>query len=120
MLSCDHTDAFNVTHGTVPPALLVCLPCRGWEPGDAEVEEATLVVQLLAELAPARHLLSAAPQLQEAVYRLASRFLCLSAKSVSPLVARLQAAREAGAGRLPPREERTHFKCVGVFNWGCG
>ena len=65
MLSCDHTDAFNVTHGTVPPALLVCLPCRGWEPGDAEVEEATLVVQLLAELAPARHLLSAAPQLQE-------------------------------------------------------
>lgn len=47
--------------------------CRGWEPGDAELEEATLVVQLLAELAPARDLLRAAPQLQEAAYRLSAR-----------------------------------------------
>ena len=38
--------------------------CSGWEPGDAELEEATLVVRLLAELAPGRHALQAAPALQ--------------------------------------------------------
>lgn len=47
---------------------------RGWEPGDAELEEAMLAVQLLAELAPARHLLAAAPQLTEAAYRLSARW----------------------------------------------
>lgn len=47
--------------------------CRGWEPGDAELEEATLAVQLLAELAPVRDLLQAGPQLQEAAYRLSTR-----------------------------------------------
>lgn len=47
--------------------------CRGWEPGDAELEEATLAVQLLAELAPARDLLQSSPQLQEAAYRLSTR-----------------------------------------------
>ena len=49
--------------------------CRGWEPSDAELEEATLAVQLLAELAPARHLLAAAPQLTEAAYRLSARWV---------------------------------------------
>jgi len=47
--------------------------CRGWEPSDAELEEATLAVQLLAELAPGRHLLAATPQLTEAAYRLSAR-----------------------------------------------
>ena len=50
---------------------------RGWEPSDAELEEATLAVQLLAELAPARHLLAAAPQLTEAAYRLSARWVGL-------------------------------------------
>lgn len=50
-----------------------CLTRRGWEPSNAELEEATLAVQLLAELAPARHLLAAAPQLTEAAYRLSAR-----------------------------------------------
>ena len=53
----------------------MALPARGWEPGDAELEEATLAVQLLAELAPARHLLAAAPQLTEAAYRLSARWV---------------------------------------------
>ncbi len=50
---------------------------RGWEPGDAELEEATLAVQLLAELAPVRDLLQAGPQLQEAAYRLSTRWVGL-------------------------------------------
>ena len=35
-------------------------------------------------------------------------FLCLSSKSPSPVVARIQAARDAG--RLTPRDERTLIK----------
>ncbi|KAL4853554.1 Nuclear pore complex protein NUP205 [Chlorella vulgaris] len=51
---------------------------------DAELEEATLVVQLLAELAQARHTApSSSAQLQEAAYRLSARFLCLSNKVLS-------------------------------------
>ena len=109
-------------------------------------------MQLLAELAPVRSLLPAAPQLQEAAYRLsarwdkarlwqgaglsaclgivltvvvlvshtppapappaaACRFLCLSGKSQSPVVARLHAARDTG--RLSPRDGRTSLRWVG-------
>eukprot|EP00887_Chlorella_sp_A99_P002898 scaffold6.g2898.t1 len=85
---------------------------RGWEPGDAELEEATLAVQLLSELAGQRPPLAIAPQLQEAAYRLSARFLCLSAKSQSPVVARLHAARDAG--RLSARDERTYSKVLGL------
>jgi hypothetical protein len=82
---------------------------RGWEPGDAELEEATLVVQLLAELAQARHTApSSSAQLQEAAYRLSARFLCLSSKSPSPLVARLMHARDAG--RLTAQEDRSFLR----------
>lgn len=66
------------------------------------------MVQLLAELAPARASLAAGPQLQEAAYRLAARFLCLTSKSPSPVAARLAAARDTG--RLTPQEDRTHLR----------
>lgn len=56
-------------------SLHLLILCRGWEPGDAELEEATLVLRLLAELAPARHALAAAPQLTEAAYRLSARWV---------------------------------------------
>ena len=98
----------RVLHDAASPGV------RGWTPGDAELEEATLLVRLLAELAPARHLLQgaagggAAAALQEGAYRLSARFLCLSARSHSPVVAGLHAAREAG--RLSGREERTYSK----------
>ncbi|KAL4457392.1 hypothetical protein ABPG75_012257 [Micractinium tetrahymenae] len=96
----------RVLHDAASPGI------RGWEPGDAELEEATLAVQLLAELAPVRDLLQAAPQLQEAAYRLSARFLCLSSKSPSPVVARLHTAREMG--RLTHREERIHLRVLSL------
>ena len=46
---------------------------RGWEPSDAEVDGATLALDLLAELAPHQALLDSGAQLQEAAYRLSSR-----------------------------------------------
>ncbi|KAL4441042.1 hypothetical protein ABPG77_010473 [Micractinium sp. CCAP 211/92] len=96
----------RVLHDAASPGI------RGWEPGDAELEEATLAVQLLAELAPVRDLLQAGPQLQEAAYRLSTRFLCLSSKSPSPAVARVHAARESG--RLTHRQERTHLRVLAM------
>jgi hypothetical protein len=80
---------------------------RGWAPGDAELEQAALVVQLLAELARRRTPLSpeADPPLREAAYRAAARFLAADARSASPPVQRVHAAREAGA--LAPRDLRT-------------
>jgi hypothetical protein len=80
---------------------------RGWAPGDAELEQAALVVQLLAELARRRTPLSpeADPPLREAAYRAAARFLAADARCASPPVQRVHAAREAGA--LAPRDLRT-------------
>jgi hypothetical protein len=69
-----------------------------------------LVVRLLAALAHWRHRLPSGPQLQEAAYRLVSRFLCLASKSPSPVVARLAAAREAG--RLAPQDARSFLGCA--------
>jgi hypothetical protein len=75
---------------------------RGWEPSDYELEEATLTVQLLSELAPYRGLISpqVGPALQEAAYRAASRFLTSNGKSQSPPVVRIAAVRDAGAASV--------------------
>ena len=61
-----------------PPHTPCCLAPRrrrGWEPGEDEIEEATLVAQLLGELAAHQTPLQAAAQLQEAAYRLSSRWV---------------------------------------------
>jgi hypothetical protein len=87
---------------------------RGWEPGDAELEEAALAARLLAELARRRGPLPPqwAAQLQEGAYRAAARFLCGDARSHSPPVARVHAAREAG--RVGPAEQRTHARVLAL------
>ena len=76
----------------------------------AELDEAALVLQLLAELVPHRGLLppTVAPQLREAAYRVACRFLAPNARCQSPPVARVQAAKDAGA--TTAAEERTYAK----------
>lgn len=83
---------------------------RGWEPSDLELEEATLAVQLMSELAPYRGLVSpqVGPALQEAAYRAASRFLTSNGKSQSPPVVRIAAAREAGAASVA--DQQTYAK----------
>jgi hypothetical protein len=85
---------------------------RGWEPSDSELEEAALAAQLLAELAPHPGVLAPqhAPALREAVYRAACAFLAADARTHSPPVARVLAAREAG--RVTPKEQRTYSKWV--------
>jgi Nuclear pore complex scaffold, nucleoporins 186/192/205 len=83
---------------------------RGWEPSDAKLEEATLAVQLMSELAPYKGLVSpqVGPALQEAAYRAASRFLTSNAKSQSPPVVRVSAAKDAGAATIA--DHRTYAK----------
>jgi len=83
---------------------------RGWEPGDEELDEATLVLQLLTHVAPSAWLVSpgVAAQLQEAAYRAACRFLVPNTRCQSPPVARLQAEMEAG--RATEQEEQTYGK----------
>jgi len=86
---------------------------RGWEPSDAELEEAGLVLQLLSEVAPEwRSIGPATSQLQEAVYRCASRFLCLSAKSMSPVVVRLVVAKDSG--HVSAKDKRTEKKVLAL------
>lgn len=86
---------------------------RGWEPSDAELEEASLVLQLLSEIAPEwRSIGPATSQLQEAVYRCASRFLCLSAKSMSPVVVRLTVAKDSGY--VSAKDKRTEKKVLAL------
>jgi nuclear pore complex protein Nup205 len=83
---------------------------RGWEPGDSELGEATLAVQLMSELAPYKGLISpqVGPALQEAAYRAASRFLTSNGKSQSPPVVRIAAARDADAASVA--DQRTYAK----------
>jgi len=86
---------------------------RGWEPSDAELEEAGLILQLLSEVAPDwRSIGPATSQLQEAVYRCASRFLCLSAKSMSPVVVRLVVAKDSG--HVSAKDKRTEKKVLAL------
>lgn len=85
---------------------------RGWEPSDAEVEGATLALDLLAELAPHQALLDSGAQLQEAAYRLSSRFLCLSSKSLSPVITKTCAAREHG--RLSLQQEQSFERVLSL------
>lgn len=87
---------------------------RGWEPSDSELEEATLAMQLLSELAPYKGLISpqVGPALQEAAYRAASRFLTSNGKSQSPPVVRIAAARDAGAVSVV--DQRTYAKILAL------
>jgi hypothetical protein len=92
----------RVLHDAASPGV------REWEAGDGEMEEAALTVALLALLGPSAPAICAGPETQEAVYRLCSRFFTLSARSGSPAVMRLQAAREAGS--LSSKEQRSFLR----------
>jgi hypothetical protein len=109
----EHTAAFVEVHARAIARILrdaSSSGVRGWEPSDCELEEATLAVQLMSELAPYKGLISpqVGPALQEAAYRAASRFLTSNAKSQSPPVVRISAARDAGAATIA--DHRTYAK----------
>jgi len=71
---------------------------RGWEPGVAELAEASLVVSLLCLVRPQLRSHPVWQPLQAAIFRLADRFCCMDAKSKSPPVLRLAAARDVLQG----------------------
>lgn len=77
----------------------------GWAPSDAELEQASLVAELLAELG-ANVPRDAAPVFAEAGLRACCHFLAPSARSPSLLVVRLEAKREAGP--LPREDQLTY------------
>jgi hypothetical protein len=109
----EHTAAFVEVHARAIARILrdaSSSGVRGWEPSDCELEEGTLAVQLMSELAPYKGLISpqVGPALQEAAYRAASRFLTSNAKSQSPPVVRISAARDAGAATIA--DHRTYAK----------
>jgi len=83
---------------------------RGWEPSDAELDEATLAIQLLSEMVHRGHIIppGAAPMLQEAAFRAACRFLVPNSRCQSPPVVRVHAAKQAGS--LTMKDERTYAK----------
>ena len=111
----EQTTVFVSTHARAFARILreaASAGVRGWEPGDGEIEQATLVVQLLCELAQHRVDAPVPVVVQEAAYRCASRFLAGNAKSQSPPVIRVAAAREAGTAG--PSEQKTYLKILGL------
>ena len=109
----EQTAAFVVSHERALARILrdaASSGVRGWEPSDAELDEATLVTQIVCELAPHKGLLppQVAPSLQEAAYRASSRYLASNAKSQSPPVVRVAAAKDNGAPSQA--DQRTYAK----------
>lgn len=109
----EQTAAFVVAHERAIARILrdaASSGVRGWEPSDAELDEATLAMQILCELAPHKGLMppQVAPALQEAAYRAASRFLASNARSQSPPVVRIAAAKDSGAPSAA--DQRTYVK----------
>lgn len=84
------TTLARILHDAASPAI------QDWEPDNAELEEAALVLQILAGVTPQWLTLKSAMQLQEAAYRASATFFAPAHKSRSPVVARIAIAHEAG------------------------
>lgn len=115
----EQTAAFAVAHARTLARLLrdaASQGVRGWEPGDAELDEATLVICLLTEMVPYRRLVSdiVHAQLQEAVYRLACRFFAPNARSGNPALLRMYAVKESSAN-FKVSDDQTYSKYALLF-----
>lgn len=89
-------------------------PHSGWQPGAVELVQAQLTTQLASLLVAELVGMPGGPALRSALLHTAARFLTSNARSKSPVVQRVAAARDAAAVDAALEGE------VGVLEARCG